>query len=58
MKTVGREEAATLLHQYSEWLDGEGVIIPESELDGRTHDDLVKQFLDGRITAAQPQVTA
>jgi hypothetical protein len=41
------DDIPTLLHQYSEWLDGEGVIRSEAETDDhRSHDDLVTAFLE------------
>lgn len=33
------------LHRFSEWLDAEGVITPESAGDDRAHDDFVNGFL-------------
>lgn len=39
---------ADRLHQYSEWLDGEGLIRGEENGDNRSHDDLVAGFLDHR----------
>lgn len=41
-----------LLFQYSEWLDGEGIIVSDQEegADKRTHDDLVTEFLKKRKT--------
>lgn len=44
---------SVLLMQYSEWLDGEGLITGG---DDRTHDDLIKAFIASRNPAAQPPV--
>ena len=42
-------DEADLLLMYSEWLDGEGLVIPEVrntlKTDIRTHSELVKEFL-------------
>lgn len=50
---MAADEAATLLHQYSEWLDGQG-LTPDDGNDGRSHDDLVAAFLASRDPAALP----
>lgn len=47
--------AVVLAHQYSEWLDAEG-LLPPHEHDERTHDDLVAAFLDARPEGAWPVV--
>lgn len=51
LKAMGAE---TLLHQYSEWLDADQHLIKDG--DERTHDDLVKQFLEQRDKNARPPV--
>ena len=33
-----------VVHQFSEWLDVEGLIVPPSDEDDRTHNDLVADF--------------
>ena len=49
--------ASTLLHQYSEWLDGQGLVKRAwCGGDDRTHDELVKQFLAERNEAAVPPI--
>lgn len=50
LKSMGAE---TLLHQYSEWLDDEGIIKGGDE---RTHADLVRQFLEQRSKDARPLI--
>jgi hypothetical protein len=38
---------SSVLFQYSEWLDGEGLIRSELETgDNRTHENLVDEFLE------------
>lgn len=49
-------EAARLsivLHQFSEWLDGEGFI---KGGDDSSHTDLVKQFIEQRSNNARPAI--
>lgn len=49
-------QAAVLLHQYSEWLDGEGLMRAD-ETPGpetKTHDDLVREFIASRDPEARP----
>lgn len=36
------------LVNYGEWLDGEGIIRPETDGDKRSHDDLASEFLRTR----------
>lgn len=56
MRQVEYDAAATLLHQFSEWLDGEGLIAEPTEDDDRSHDDFVKAFLDQRTETWLPEV--
>lgn len=46
------DDARNLLHQYSEWLDVNG----SDTDDGRTHDDLVEQFISDRDIHARPML--
>lgn len=57
MARITKEDAHTLLHQYSEWVDGEcfGALL---DADTRTHDDLVDEFLRTRRAFALPVVEA
>lgn len=46
-----RKDIGNLLINYSEWLDGEGLIVPadgEAESDNRTHQQLVEDFFVDR----------
>lgn len=52
--TVDEMTAVALLHQYSEWLDVENIQMHND--DGRTHDDLVQQFLSSRHEHSEPRV--
>jgi hypothetical protein len=45
LKALKKRDEVLLL-QYSEWLDTEGLAATPKEGDERTHDGLVKQFLD------------
>ncbi len=57
MRAVERDAAATLLHQYGEWLDGQGLVQGgEQAVDDRSHDDLVTAFLDDREATWLPEV--
>ncbi len=57
MSAVQRDAAATLLHQYGEWLDGQGLIKGAEECDDRrSHDDLVAAYLDDRESTWLPPV--
>lgn len=40
--------APDMLLAYSEWLDGQGVIVPDDDPDGdcRSHDELVNDFIN------------
>lgn len=48
-------DALSLLMQYSEWLDVENIQIHNDD-DGRTHEDLVRQFMTGRNVASLPKI--
>lgn len=52
---IRKSDAETLIHQYSEWLDTEGLILVEPK-DNRSHDDLVHEFLTTRRAFALPVV--
>ena len=56
--TVDRETALALLLQYSEWLDGEGLIEGDATPgdDTETHSDLVERFVRDRDVRAMPRV--
>jgi hypothetical protein len=43
-----RDKAKDLLFEYSEWLDGQGLIVGPDirNADERTHDQLVEDFLN------------
>lgn len=53
---VSKEDAQSLVFQYSEWLDGSGLMVPESVADPRTHEQLVEEFLATRDANAIPEV--
>lgn len=53
---IKKSDAHTLIHQYSEWLDGEELIVPDAPDSPRTHDDLVDEFLRTRQAFALPVV--
>jgi hypothetical protein len=54
--TIDLNTAEVLLMQYSEWLDGESIQLHDDAADGRTHEDLVKEFLTQRNPQARPKV--
>lgn len=53
---VDVEDAKTLLHQYSEWLDVKRINPSASTEDPRTHDELVQQFISSRNEQALPML--
>jgi hypothetical protein len=52
MAEVMIPEFADMLMDYSEWLDGQGIIKPDHGpgADPRSHSELVDQFIAERIT--------
>jgi hypothetical protein len=54
--TIDANTAESLLMQFSEWLDVESVQLHDDAADGRTHEDLVKEFIAQRKPDARPKV--
>lgn len=53
---VSKDDAQSLVFQYSEWLDGEGLIVSDEQGDDRTHEQLANEFLATRNENAIPEV--
>ena len=53
---LSNDDAKTLLHQYSEWLDGQNLLREPDDRDKRSHDDLVADFIDLRAATALPRI--